>query len=188
MQKNNNLQARPNRSNAINFNESNNLLYDIEHSKITYEEAMKRIQNICSDINKIINMQSLNSNQINVLNILFMVDGILTGDFFESVEANNEGNFEIFKEKSDKEKQESDEEPDTTDMPELESEEPAEQNKKQIGVGLKILTPNQMLSRLSITLAQLKAGNNSQKLIKEIRQLLYSLYCSEKLTKIIYNR
>ena len=117
-----------------------------------------------------------------------MVDEILTGDFFESVEANNEGNFEIFKEKSDKEKQESDEEPDTTDMPELESEEPAEQNKKQRGVGLKILTPNQMLSRLSITLAQLKAENNSQKLIKEIRQLLYSLYCSEKLTKIIYNR
>ena len=121
--KNNNFQARPNRSNAINFNESKKLLYDIEHSKITYEEAMKRIQNICSDINKIINMRSLNSNQINVLNILFMVDGILTGDFFESVEANNEGNFEIFKEKSDKEKQESDEEPDTTDMPELESEE-----------------------------------------------------------------
>ena len=70
---------------------------------------------------------------------------------------------------SDKEKQESDEEPDTTDMPELESEEPAEQNKKQRGVGLKILTPNQMLSRLPITLAKLKAGNNSQKLINEIR-------------------
>ena len=37
-----------------------------------------------------------------------------------------------------------------------------------------------MLSRLSITLAQLKAGNNSQKLINEIRQLLYSLYHSKK--------
>ena len=41
--------------------------------------------------------------------------------------------------------------------------------------GLKILTPNQMLSRLPITLAQLKAGNNSEKLKSEIRQLLYSL-------------
>ena len=59
---------------------------------------------------------------------------------------------------------------------------------KQLGIGLKILTPNQMLSRLSITLAQLKAGSNSQKLIKEIRQLLHSLNCSKKLTKIIYNR
>ena len=44
------------------------------------------------------------------------------------------------------------------------------------GKGLKILTPNQMLSRLPITLAQLKAGNDSEKLKNEIRQLLYSLY------------
>ena len=46
---------------------------------------------------------------------------------------------------------------------------------KQLGLGLKILTPNKMLSRLPITLAQLKAGNNSEKLKNEIRQLLYSL-------------
>ena len=46
----------------------------------------------------------------------------------------------------------------------------------QQGKGLKILTPNQMLSRLPITLAQLKAGNNSEKLKYEIRQLFYSLY------------
>ena len=44
-----------------------------------------------------------------------------------------------------------------------------------------------MLSRLPITLAQLKAGNNSQKLINQIRQLLYSLYRSKKLTKTIDN-
>ena len=49
----------------------------------------------------------------------------------------------------------------------------------QLGGGLKILTPDQMLSRLPITLAQLKAGNNSQKLTNEIRQLLYSLYRSK---------
>ena len=72
-------------------------------------------------------------------------------------------------------------------MPELEREESAEQNKKQRGVGLKILTPDQMLSWLPITLAQLKAGNNSQKLINEIRQLLHSLYHSKKLTKTIHN-
>ena len=57
--------------------------------------------------------------------------------------------------------------------------------KKQSGQGLKILTPNQMLSRLPITLAQLKAGNNSEKLKNEIRQL-YSLYRSKKLTKQLY--
>ena len=56
----------------------------------------------------------------------------------------------------------------------------------QQGKGLKILTPNQMLSRLPITLAQLKAGNNSEKLKNEIRQLLYSLYRSKKLTKQLY--
>ena len=57
---------------------------------------------------------------------------------------------------------------------------------KQEGKGLKILTPDQMLSRLPITLAQLNAGNNSEKLKNEIRQLLYSLYRSKKLTKQLY--
>ena len=51
----------------------------------------------------------------------------------------------------------------------------------QQGQGLKILTPDQMLSRLPISLAQLKAGNNSQKRKNEIRQLLYSLYRSKNL-------
>ena len=55
------------------------------------------------------------------------------------------------------------------------------------GSGLKILTPNQMLSRLPITLAQLKAGNNSKKLKNEIRQLLYSLYRSKNITEQVYN-
>ena len=61
---------------------------------------------------------------------------------------------------------------------------------KQLGQGLKILTPDQMLNRLPITLAQLKAENNSKKLKNEIScilyctiQLLYSLYRSKKLTK-----
>ena len=61
-------------------------------------------------------------------------------------------------------------------MSELESEESAKQRRNQQGKGLKILTLNQMLSRLPISLAQLKAGNNSEKLKNEIRQLLYSLY------------
>ena len=56
-------------------------------------------------------------------------------------------------------------------------------NRRQQGHGLKILTPNQMLSRLPISLAQLKAGNNSEKLKNEIRQLLHCLYRRKKLTK-----
>ena len=59
-------------------------------------------------------------------------------------------------------------------------------NGKTEGQGLKILTPDQMLSRLAITLAELKAENNSEKLKNEIRQLLYSLYRSKKLTKQLY--
>ena len=59
-----------------------------------------------------------------------------------------------------------------------------EQN--QSGKGLKILTPSQMLSRLPISLAQLKVGNNSEKLKNGIRQLLCSLYRSKKLTKQLY--
>ena len=78
------------------------------------------------------------------------------------------------------EKSDKNEDIDTTDMPDLESEESIK------GKGLKILTPNQMLSRLPITSAQLKAGNNSKKLKNEIRKLLYSLYRSKKLTKQLY--
>ena len=55
-----------------------------------------------------------------------------------------------------------------------------------LGQGLKILTPSQMLSRLPISLAQSKAGNSSEKLKNEIRQLLYSLYRSKSFQKNIY--
>ena len=68
--KNNNLQARPNRSSLINFSESNNLLQGIEYSRISHEEALKRIKNIRSDIKKIVDKNSLNSNQFKVLNVL----------------------------------------------------------------------------------------------------------------------
>ena len=72
------------------------------------------------------------------------------------------------------------------DMPELETEESAAQ-RQQKGQGLKILTPKQMISRLPILLAQLKAGNNSQKLRNKIKQIVYSLYRSKNLCKTAYN-
>ena len=71
-------------------------------------------------------------------------------------------------------------------MPDLENEEFAPQRRNQQGQGLKILTPNQMLSRLPISLAQIKSGNNSEKLKKKFRQLLYSLYRSKKYTKQLH--
>ena len=58
---------------------------------------------------------------------------------------------------------------------------------KAKGAGLKILTDKQMLNRLPILLAQIQAGNNSNKLKDETRQILYSLYRSKLLTKTVYN-
>ena len=55
------------------------------------------------------------------------------------------------------------------------------------GTRLKILTPKQMLQRLPIALAQVKAGNNSESLLNEIRQIVYSLYQSKEITKKVYN-
>ena len=53
--------------------------------------------------------------------------------------------------------------------------------------GFKLLTPNQMLKRLPIALAQIKAGNNSESLLNEIRPIAHSLYRSKEITKKVYN-
>ena len=58
---------------------------------------------------------------------------------------------------------------------------------KQEGTGLKILTPKQMLQKLPIALAQIKAGNNSKSLLNEIRQIVYSLCQLKEITKKVYN-
>ena len=62
----------------------------------------------------------------------------------------------------------------------------AKQNETE-GTGLKILTPKQMLQRLPIALAQVKAGNNSESLLNKIRQIVYSLYQSKQIIKKVYN-
>ena len=111
-------------------------------------------------------------NQIKLVNILVLLKEI----FMKSITD------EQLDDKTDNE------EADITYMSELESEQSAEQRRKRKGEGLKILTQNQMISRLPISLVQLKAGNSSEKKLKnEIRQLLHSLYRSKKLTKTMYN-
>ena len=55
------------------------------------------------------------------------------------------------------------------------------------GTGLKILTPNKLLMKLPVLLTQIKAGNNSNKLKNEIRQILYVLYQHNKIIKKLYN-
>ena len=67
---------------------------------------------------------------------------------------------------------------DSSDIPLLEGDEEVKEGK-----GLKILTPNKLLTRLSVLLAQIRAGINSYKLKNEIRQILYILYHHNKITK-----
>ena len=55
------------------------------------------------------------------------------------------------------------------------------------GTELKILTPEQLLQRLPIALAQVKAGNNSESLLNKTKQIVYSLYQSKEITKKVYN-
>ena len=57
----------------------------------------------------------------------------------------------------------------------------------KIGKGLKILTPKEMLQRLPIALAQVKAGNTSENLLNEIRQIIYYLYREKEVTEKVYN-
>ena len=59
--------------------------------------------------------------------------------------------------------------------------------KSKHGTGLKILTPKQMLQRLPIAVAQVKTCNNSESLLNEIRQIIYSLYQSKIITKKVHN-
>ena len=59
--------------------------------------------------------------------------------------------------------------------------------KAKNGTGLKILTPKQMLKRLPIALAQVKAGKNSESLLNGIRQIVYSLHKSKEITTKVYN-
>ena len=53
--------------------------------------------------------------------------------------------------------------------------------------GLKLLTPKQIFQRLPISLAEVKAGNTSEKLLNEIRKIIYSFYQAKQITKEVYN-
>ena len=85
---------------------------------------------------------------------------------------------------------------DGENMPPLKTEKEAEKRQTRLttipkneeeGKGLKLMTPNQLLTRLPILHAQKKAGNNSLKLNNEIRPIIYSLYSSKNISKTIYN-
>ena len=182
--KRDNLQARPQHTSPINFDNSNKLIQDIAHGNITYKEALNKTADIDNNFAKIIGLESYYPNQIKMVNIYYTVSEIFTGEAKELVE-NNDGKLILEKSKSDHsdEQKESNtarqrfaeqpnEQPDTTDMPDLESEESAAQGKEQKAKGLRILTPNQILNRLTISLAQLK-----QEIIQKNLKMKSDNYC-----------
>ena len=133
------------------------LLNDLGNEILDRQESKNRYSNIFNDAEALVNKSPPTRSQNKMLQTLLLLKEILK-------------------------LKESDEQPRPRDMSVLESEEFTLEGK-----GIKILTSGQALSTLSITLAQLKAQNNSEKLKNEIRQLLHSLYRSKKLTKTIYN-
>ena len=161
---------------------------------------------IRKNIKRLADLNEFHPNKVKIINAVFMVDEIFIGEF-KWYKLSDVGcillrlksdwkESDIVKQKSDKQpdttkisdlgSEESDKQPDTTGIHDLESKESAEQRINQQGQRLKILTLSEMLSRLPISLAQLKAGNNSEKLKNEIRQILYSLYRSKNLTSQFY--
>ena len=122
-----------------------------------YNAKDKYIKKIKKDEDYLENVKSTDKNFLRLRNIFRKTKYVVFGVLFPSEEKPNKKTDDI-------------------DMPPLETEEEAEQIKEQKARGLKIMTPNQLLTRLSILLAQKKAGNNSQQLNNEIRQIIYSLY------------
>ena len=116
------------------------------------EDRKWYLNNIYDQENKIRGVDNKNNRNIDILNLYDSVRKIFVPPNYDKID---------------------DEQSDATDMPELKTE---ESTKQEEGQRLKILTPQQMLSRLPILVAQLQAGNNLQKLKNETRQLLYSLY------------
>ena len=124
----------------ITLDNTESLLKDLGNGMLDRHEFKRKYNNIANDVEAIVNKPIITRNQEKMAETISLLKEIL--------------------EPSNKK---SDEQLDTTDMPELESEESTAERRNQQGQGLKLLTPGQILSRLPITLAQSRAGNNSKK-------------------------
>ena len=131
----------------ITLKNAEKLLEGIISGKINKKKAKDMYNDIAEDVNKLNKLKPTES----MLPIFKQLEEIFMGSKADE-------------EVDDKADDEADEQPNTTNIPDLESEESVAQRREQEGQGVKILTPEQMLSRLPISLAQLKAGNNSKNL------------------------
>ena len=140
--------------------------------KVSEKEANELHSGLMApDITVLKNMKGKSKNKrYNILNVLINLRSVFTGVYLHNKDVSSE--LELESEESIVERtklrrqrsaEQPNEQPYTTDIPDLESEESAAEQRRrnQQGKGLKILTPYQMLRRLPISLAQLKAGNNS---------------------------
>ena len=139
-------------------------------------ETNKKYFSIVKDdfnlLNDVILKTGLTEPRRKMFRMIMLILGIFTGkkytleDHYEDVaDSEKESEDELYTETNVE---------DIKDLPELETEEQAE--KRQKGQGLKIMTPSQLITRLPILLAEKQAGNTSNKLKSEIRQIIYSLY------------
>ena len=172
------IENRKNKSKTIvdrkefTLDNAEKLVEDIVSGKINKSEIIKRYNDIVDGINTIVKSRATKP-RTKMVDIFKQLKETFVSRVTDD---------KIYDKTYNKSDYETDEQqPDTTDMPDLESEESAEQRKNERGQGLKILAPDQMLTRLPISLVQLKTRNNSEKLKNEIGQLLYSLYRSKKL-------
>ena len=147
----------------ITLKNSEKLLGGIVSRNIDKKEARKMCNSIADKLNRL----ELTEPRVKMLPIFKQLQ-----DIFMGTKADDKLDHEVDDETDD----ETNEQPDTTDMPELKSEQSAAQGREHERKGIEILTSEQMLSRIQISLAQLKSRNNSEKLKNEIRQLLDSLY------------
>ena len=158
----------------------------IHHHNLTLQEArddQQKLQILTNKLNNDYNPKSKikkkeKDNTLKSAKVLYSIKNDIIDAFKKGIFPYIDG-FQVEKETDE----DTDEEMDTTIIPELETEESAAERRNQQGQGIKILTPSQMHRRLPISSAQLEAGNNSEKLKNEIRQLLYSLYRSKSITK-----
>ena len=138
------------------------LIKDIPNSKTTKNDVINSLKEYSGYIEGIKNLKRT-GNRPTIISTYTDFVKLFGPDYFDETDNKTDG-------KADNE------EIDTANMSDLKTKESAPQRKRQEAKGLKILTPQQMLTRLPISLAQLEAGNNSEKIKIEIRQLLHSLY------------
>ena len=143
----------------ITLKNSEKLSEDVISRKINKKKPKNISNNIAEDVNKLNKLKPTESRK-KMLPIFKQLEEIVLGSKADE-EVDNEVDDET---KDDESEDDNDEEIDTTDKPDVETEESVEQRRNQEGQGLKILTPKPMLSIISISLAQLKSGNNSEDL------------------------